>query len=387
MGESYSPVEVVPDHRLAELDGVRIGETISSEVELPIEEAFFENHLPFIYGGSLERSVNPSLDAIVSKAERLHLFTVENARIAGYDSVCLVGGRQAIRSTTAFLLSHMERSHFRYIDGVLSVRDQTIVQKLEGRFFLGFSAPYKNYAHWTTDTLPLWVYFSENYRDSDIRLLLPKNILSFQKQALEVLGIDDRHVYFIEDEIVECEHIMICSQVSLWSVPTIVASAAEKVARLVTKSEPKRKGRVFLSRGDVTKRLLLNEDEARDLLSHHGMQFIKASDLSYSEQVELMVQSEVVMAIHGAALANSIYCKPGTHMVEIFPEYCVQPHYRAFAARKNMKYSAIYGTCFEFEDSRQILNAWDHNFVIDMNALEHCILKIEADLIRSALVS
>ncbi len=41
--------------------------------------------------------------------------------------------------------------------------------------------------------------------------------------------------------------------------------------------------------------------------------------MSVKEQVKLFAEAELVVAAHGAALTNLVFCSPGTRIVELFP--------------------------------------------------------------------
>ncbi len=53
-----------------------------------------------------------------------------------------------------------------------------------------------------------------------------------------------------------------------------------------------------------------------------SMQFVSADyeDLSVREQARLFHDAEIVIAPHGAALANLVFCRPGTHILELTDE-------------------------------------------------------------------
>lgn len=78
--------------------------------------------------------------------------------------------------------------------------------------------------------------------------------------------------------------------------------------------------RVYISRNDAEERRVLNEAEVLDSLQDYGFEAYELEQLSFTEQVRLFEQSDVVVGPHGAGLVNSIY---GTDLtvVELFGEY------------------------------------------------------------------
>lgn len=62
---------------------------------------------------------------------------------------------------------------------------------------------------------------------------------------------------------------------------------------------------------------MLNEIEVETLLSQKGYQIAQLSKLSLTEQMSLLHQADVIVAPHGAGLANLIFCRPGTKIIEL----------------------------------------------------------------------
>ncbi|MCP6756632.1 glycosyltransferase family 61 protein, partial [Klebsiella pneumoniae] len=69
------------------------------------------------------------------------------------------------------------------------------------------------------------------------------------------------------------------------------------------------------------------------------------------------------------AMANIVFCRPGAAAVEIFPEYCVQPHFRALAHCAGLHFGMVQGTAFESEAPRNASRSWRTDFVIDLKVL------------------
>ena len=77
---------------------------------------------------------------------------------------------------------------------------------------------------------------------------------------------------------------------------------------------------LFLSRNDAAMRKILNEDEIIPALKDLGFTIMRASDMPLADQIEAFRQAKVVVSAHGAGLTNILFCRPGTRLVEIFPE-------------------------------------------------------------------
>jgi capsular polysaccharide biosynthesis protein len=76
--------------------------------------------------------------------------------------------------------------------------------------------------------------------------------------------------------------------------------------------------RLYVSRGDVARRQVVNEAEVAALLEPHGFEVIVPGRMPYEAQVAAFKQASHVIAPHGAALAHLVLCPPEARILEIF---------------------------------------------------------------------
>jgi hypothetical protein len=111
--------------------------------------------------------------------------------------------------------------------------------------------------------------------------------------------------------------------------------------------------KVFISREDASKRKLKNKENIRSYLEKKGFKSYKLSELSFSEQISLFSQAEVVLGVHGAGLTNLIFssnCK----VYEIFGDF-FKPKYYLQSQSQGLYYTPIYGKSIPNSD-RRLLN-------------------------------
>ncbi len=75
--------------------------------------------------------------------------------------------------------------------------------------------------------------------------------------------------------------------------------------------------RVVISRADTLGRRVVNEDALMATLGPLGFRRVVLSELDHADQVSLFRNAEVIVAPHGAGLANLIFCRPGTRVFEL----------------------------------------------------------------------
>ena len=89
---------------------------------------------------------------------------------------------------------------------------------------------------------------------------------------------------------------------------------------------------------------MLNEDEVLALLEPAGFEAVTMDGRSIEEQAAMFASAEVVVATHGAALANLVFARPGTVVVELMGRNTVSDMYALLAWRRELSYHLIMGT-------------------------------------------
>ncbi len=75
--------------------------------------------------------------------------------------------------------------------------------------------------------------------------------------------------------------------------------------------------KVFISRKD-SHRHIINEDEIFKLFEPYGFKKYVLSTMSLQEQIALFHNAQTIVATNGSSLTNTLFCKTGTNIVEIF---------------------------------------------------------------------
>jgi hypothetical protein len=371
-----------PEYRRCRLlsveDAIRSGRLRALEVLSPGRAGsspppIFSNMLPFQFAYWGRAFFGASGDETVSREGQVQLARARDVHIVAPDVGVMLGNADLLDMYSQFIQAHRPESQFRRVDGHLFVR-QGPSEHHKGVYFLGCTPSSLNYAHWVTESLPFWVTYAFRFKAQGVRLVLGE-ISKFHQEALELLGIGPDDIFSVGSGSVEFEELLFASPLSLWSPPSIVHDAAQEIVRRVGgyPRPESRQDRIFLSRKDVAERRLLNEDQAISRLADYRIRPVLCSELSFAEQVRMITSTSMVIGVHGAALGNILFCSRGAQILELFPEYCVQPHFRALAARAGLDYGFVQGTSFEYEDSRQSGNAWGQDFVIDIDVLVRAV--------------
>jgi capsular polysaccharide biosynthesis protein len=102
--------------------------------------------------------------------------------------------------------------------------------------------------------------------------------------------------------------------------------------------------RLYVGRGRTKRRVVLNEDEVLALLEPAGFEAVSMDGRSVTEQAEIFASAEIVVSTHGAALANLVFCRPGTAIIELMGTNTATRAFADIAWGRGLNYNLIMGT-------------------------------------------
>ena len=187
----------------------------------------------------------------------------------------------------------------------------------------------ENYFHFMFDILPkLWMVNSKiKFEDIDYFLLNKK--IDWQIKILKIIGINSdkilsakqyRHVEAAK--IISVTHPWYVEgyiQEQVYSVPSWIIYELRK--NFLNKNVQKKNLKIFLDRSD-SKFLhckIMNNSKLINFLEKRNFQIIKPEKLSLNEQIDIFNNAQIIIAGHGAALTNIVFCEKNTNIIEFIP--------------------------------------------------------------------
>jgi capsular polysaccharide biosynthesis protein len=178
------------------------------------------------------------------------------------------------------------------------------------------------YYHWLMDVLPrIHMVLSQGIR-TNCFFVQAKH--GFQRETLRLLGIANNQLINTEDyEFVSAKELVVPFHEIGWRmeypkwVCDFLRGAFLRIATPEGLADPMR--RLYISREDAQWRRVINELEVMQVLEPLGFRRITLGQATFPEQVRLFQDAEVVVAPHGAALSNLVFCQPGTKVIEFQP--------------------------------------------------------------------
>lgn len=243
--------------------------------------------------------------------------------------------------------------------------DREKIRTLSGRILLIKSPRYHPsiYGHWLLDWLPQILYFHDKGITFD-KILIPslpdfaidcirelEPSLLPKLQSFEELAPFEFH----------CSSLIVASDYEAtkhpmnFMDPILLATLMKYVERGLDL-----KGRtvfdvkkLYLSRS--AGRSVINDDEIKNVLDNQGFEVPDLLNLTFLEQVELFKCAKKVVAPHGSALSNIIFCGSDTEILEFFP--------KVYATNCFAMASVVLG--FDYSYIVEDVSAFDGGYMLD----------------------
>jgi capsular polysaccharide biosynthesis protein len=174
----------------------------------------------------------------------------------------------------------------------------------------------KNYAHWLVESLPALYYL--NQMKLSCPIIIPSTIArSGHSYVTESLACYENLTF---RHLSQTAALNIRSALYLpaeWrkSQFDYVGPNAQFLADALKASGGAQSSRIYVSRSG--RRKVSNQDELVEYLARFGFQVVDFSGMSLASQIEIGAGAELMLGAHGAGLANSLFMKKGSSVIEI----------------------------------------------------------------------
>jgi capsular polysaccharide biosynthesis protein len=194
------------------------------------------------------------------------------------------------------------------------------------------------YGHWLLDELPRLLRLGPAPFDS----LIAHVSQPFSRAALTLHGFAGRIVVPGRYTHFQCDDLVVPGLVGQVGHPSreTVRLLADFAAPLARGSSPFGE-RLYLTREHARRRRVTNESVLWPVLEAAGFAKVALENLSWAEQINAFRQAKMVVAAHGAGLANLVFCQPGTKVVELFNRSYLHWTYWQIAALQSLDYRPL----------------------------------------------
>lgn len=203
----------------------------------------------------------------------------------------------------------------------------------------------QNYFHWLIDALPrVYMLKKSGLFDTVDKFLVADHSKPFQKETLKLLGIEESKIitsyeynHIITKQLILANNPRAKTFIAPWIFDFIEESFVRPVIAEDQDQEPIAE-RIYISRGDANQRRVDNEEEVIGILKKHGFTIVQLAGLPFRKQVKYFNQAKIIIAPHGANMANLVFCNREAKVFEFFSEPYVMPLYNEISLRMGLAY-------------------------------------------------
>ena len=219
-----------------------------------------------------------------------------------------------------------------------SLRPLVKCTRLSGEYLTIVSRGWTNYYHWLTECLTR-LCVAESC--GPLPILLPRGMTDWHRESLKLMGVNEDRWQLVDDGCYEVDRLCFPSfpgwlgRMAEWAIRGV----GEKITNEVKKAGGKR---LYVGREGVKYRRVVNEPAILTRLHAAGFESVSGHALDFRTEVETFANADVIIGVHGAGMANLIFARPGTKVIEILDPLHAVPSYYNLSIRLGHDYSYMF---------------------------------------------
>lgn len=335
------------------------GKVYEADLSLPALLKNVSEEVQFLHNKNSDLNMQP-----------LEIITLEQARMVDDEGAVISAGDQ--------LVSNISHQIGRCWGGDTAWRHDVFtrwklgnIEKVTGSGASLCAPSGATYFHWLLDVLPRFYYLGAMNPDYWV---IGELRHKFQRDALQLLGIEDKLIEMYPGSHVEFEKLHVLNTVNMQG------TMRETVQFLRNTFQPKNGGvspkRFFIDRAKASYRNVLYRDELLKVMQAYEIKPVFPEEMTFQEQVTLFSQAELVVAPHGSGLSNIAFCPSEATVVELFSKYYTNPIFYRLAMVVGMEYYAA----IDGEDYRKHAN--EENLMADIGVTGEQLDKILCSIFK-----
>ena len=273
---------------------------------------------------------------------RVGVLELDGGRVLSPHSVVITGRNRFVREMSWYFGTKRPQEHPIFLNPF-----PPDPVEVPGRLGVLASRGDRNYYHFLHDCLSRISILEQCPEVAPVdRWYVPRSS-GFQRELLELMGIPaDLVVDSAAVPHVRAETLVVPGLNSdiERNPPWLSAFLRERLKPAGVERVPGR--RIYLPRrASKHNRSVTNEDAVIDILLARGFELVDPGELAVVEQIRAFGEADVIVAPHGAALANLAFCSPGAALLELFPSNAfVADYWKMVAGVPGLEYRYLSGT-------------------------------------------
>jgi len=195
------------------------------------------------------------------------------------------------------------------------------------------------YSHWLLEELPRLLAL----KDISVDRLIAHSRNEYNQTALKLGGYAGEVLEPLRFSHHVCETLLVPGLSGEVGNPSFVSVQAihDFTAPLHEKNPPSAE-KIYISRSKARRRRITLESALIEALEKKGFGIVHPETMNWKEQINLFRHAKVIVTAHGAALANLVFCRPGTKVIELFNRRYLNGCYWKLASVRKLEYHPVF---------------------------------------------
>ncbi len=264
---------------------------------------------------------------------RRHVYRLKNVRVNPRTGACRAGGNMFQESYGSLNRCLLHSPFPALASSTMELHGPTVCVNITA------------YYHFLLEEVPRILWTMEQYPAA--KVLVADNAPVFARQILDLL-VSSKSIGAYETVpstgILHCDEYVF-TQAEAYSGFIHSTDISLLLKHIMVKSSPPpvRKRKVYISRKNSS-RAFDNESEIEEMLKKQGYDVVYSERFTFAEQITLFQSALMVVAGHGAGLANLIWCQPGSHVIELFSPRHFNDCYARLSMSMRLNYQPLMAT-------------------------------------------
>jgi hypothetical protein len=306
---------------------------------------------------------NPFRNVVPQEFPEMGIIRIENGRLTGKQGWISTQEGEWI-SELSWYGATSEKLDF--------VRDRFKTYKINGKC-LSILSDWSdtNYNHFLLDSLGrLALIFRAGIKFDAFDHIFCNIPSDYAQELMIILGIPiEKCITPSIKGIYLCDELFVASYPGLnrFYPQWLVSYLRESIVKTSTRSFR----RLYIPRKNNRK--ILNENELSEILRKYEFETFEPTGNLHAHKI--FSEATIIVSAHGAALANLVFCKPGTKVLELLPSDHIYPHYFSLSVAANLNYSCIVGKSLK-ERLMPKFGPSPYDFYVDAHEFERKLERI-----------
>lgn len=227
------------------------------------------------------------------------------------------------------------------------------IKQVENKNIFSFIRPDNNYTyyHWMFESLYDWFLFDKKNQIDYFYIPITKwhHLQLYIEESLLAIGIRQDQllpVYLLSKVAaypnVTPNHVFNSSpQKATWPLEQTALTVKEVLCKNLKLQENAIGKKIYVSREDSNNMRITNNEEVKQFFISNGFESVVLSQKTLSEQAQLFRDANVIVAAHGTGLANLMFSKPNTRVIEILNQAYQHKTYEILSYFYKLKYHSF----------------------------------------------